>query len=243
MGNAQVLTLIFSDPHNKLRALGVNQLSNVHILSGTMKKILLLTIILISVSLAQTTPEDYGCKNMTYYYLCPEIALIDNLKITLTSNITCISTDKTATCVNDCAPIIDYGCMATVKINEPFTFERCYYSMTNDTLYENKGTCASEILDHETYYVAMLDPSFIDYSLCNKYVNDSVYRIDCPYYGKELTINGSIDEEGIVLMGFEVSEKKDITAWIAENIIYLALIALTLIVFAWATKTKGGKKK
>jgi hypothetical protein len=188
-----------------------------------MKKILFVLLFLgIAISAVDTTTDN--CDNSTGVFVCQIPISIDGAKGLLKDNMGCFSTD---------GEYPDLGCIAAIELIEKKAVNDCKY-VFDDTI--EYLPCEKIVIEAGEMFVAAIDPSIIDYSLCSKYQEDSLYVTECAVMGREIMFGGFVDlsdEDKILLITDMKFEGIDFSRLLFENALYIILVIIIILIGYW----------
>lgn len=199
---------------------------------------IILTTLLSSVGISKTL-ADFGCQQTGGQWYCPDFTYIDNVKLKLTDNVGCYSSIEGATCTNNCASIVDIGCFAIAQVLEDKSFQVCQKKITNSTV--ESGYCRNEKLSSGDGILLALDPNSMDYSNCQKTSLTSIYSIECPMNGIEMTANLAFYGENDTAFVISYSAPTGVGGFVSDNLLYIVLVVIVIIVAYWALYQNKGK--
>ncbi len=189
----------------------------------------------------------YGCwtnDNQTYY--CPKATTVRDKQITFYTPITCYILNSSVQCSSDCGQYVDYGCYAYISFEEAFKVNTCEKKYTNETLGEDVN-CKDTLINPTDLHLTAVNVNEIDYSKCTQRVNESVLVIECPQYNGKTAqaILQTTDAEMFDIIDFKT--QPSLIDLITQNLIYLILLAVIIILaktnFIKPSKMKKSKKR
>jgi len=188
-----------------------------------MKKALLL-ILLVGVAFGLDL-SDQNCENVSNTWVCQKEIMVDNATGFLKDNIGCFSTDGNYP---------DLGCLAAIELQKDVKVQNCKYTVTESTI--ESLPCGTETLSKGDSFVSSVDPALLDLSSCQKYQNDTLYISECALMGKEIVFSGFIERaygDDVLFVTDMKITSFDLSKTIMENLVYIALIIIIIIVAYW----------
>jgi len=140
-------------------------------------------------------------------------------------------------CFSDAPDSFNKGCYITFTLNQDSVVSDCTFSANNVTKEITYNACQSVIIKKETILVGLVNPNNFDYSTCTKYEDNGVYVMYCQWNNTAIKFSGVMnlaDNEGYLVIITQLDLNNfDLWKLILNNLIYIILIAIILIIVYW----------
>jgi hypothetical protein len=205
-----------------------------------------LSLLLVNVYSYYDTPTEQNCYYSAGTLVCQTPAALTDAVAVISEGVTCFSDNGTYP---------DYGCFATIAFAKNTNILNCTYhveyvapendyeremlAISNQTMKFELvyDPCKNVTIEKGDVYFAEIKPEEIDYSSCPMSVNDSVYVIDCPLAGKEVTFSGTLQkvsgEDMVFIVGINKANEFNLLKFILENLIYIVLVLIIIVLLYW----------
>jgi len=188
--------------------------------------------------------EYEGCEYRGTELWCLQPAVVFGIIATMTDDVWCYSSEENLTCAGaECADHLDVGCFSMLETydNIDILAEWAVFSDADSTVedirmeYETKTILAGE-------HGAVINPWEVDFIECELISEESV--VICPYNNTKLFFDGNAmiieDFDTVFLVVDIISEEEifDLGGFFSENILYIGLIIVLIIVAFFVLKPK-----
>jgi len=193
-----------------------------------MKKVFLLVLL---VNVAFCVPIEFnlteqGCENVGGVWTCHLPAETTGLAVKFVGDIACFSNVST-----------EIGsCFSAVELQKTVNVDDCTYSIGADreTTYND---CQKVAINKGTVMLAFIDSEQIGVFDCKNFQEETIYVTQCSANSTVGTMDGLVSlggEEDTVLIVTSMSPKLfSLTGFVMDNLIYIVLVALIIIVAYW----------
>jgi hypothetical protein len=179
---------------------------------------------------------DQGCENSTGVWRCPFGSHIANAQAVFDGEIGCFST---------LADSIDKGCYAIIELQKPVLIDDCTFSVDDNRNYVY-NPCENVTLDNGTVMFAAFDPKQIAGLNCEQTLQDTIYVTVCYVNNSKITFDGAVsliaDDPSVWITNMTISSF-DLKVFILNNLVYILLIIVILLVASWVFVPRGLEAK